>query len=202
LNRNKNRHSTTKTDNALERHPYNSKETEAIINKLDTIRVDGSYYLLILAGRNTKARQAFLSKLSKKTGEISSVDLRSIISTNEEESYANIDKLFNSLDDSHKTILLEYGDVLSGEYTGYTYSTVRYATPQEKYLLKKIQKSEKVVLIELTDKANITKTLERIAQVTIEFDAPDSGLGKLFWKLKQVRLNGHTFENKRPADVG
>lgn len=185
----------------MERYPYNSSDADSLIDKLSGIRVDGSYYLLVLAGRYNSGKNAFLSKLSKKAGEISSVDLRSVISTNEEESYRNLDRLFASMDDSHKVIHLECGDVLSGEYTGFTYSTVRYATPQEKYLLNKIQNSEKVVILDLKDKANITKTLERKAQVAIEFDAPSSGLSRLLWKLKQIRLNGHTFENKRPLDV-
>jgi hypothetical protein len=185
----------------LERYPYNSSNIDSLIDKLSDVRVDGSYYLLVLAGKYTKGKNAFLSKLSKKAGEISSVDLRSVISTNEEDAYRNLDRLFTSMDDTQKVVHLEHGDVLSGEYTGFTYSSVRYATPQEKYLLNKIQQSEKVVILDLIDKANITKSLERKAQAAIDFDEPASGLGKLFWKLKQIRLNGHTFENKRPLDV-
>jgi len=185
----------------LERYPYNSGEVESLISKVSDVQLHGSYYFLVLSGKYKGGKNAFLSKLSKRAGEISTVDLRSVISTNEEESYTYLDRLFDSLGEKNKIIYLEYGDVLSGEYTGFTYSTVRYATPQEKYLLNKIQHSEKVVILDLRDKANLTKSMERLAQAAIDFDAPDSGLSKLFWKLKQIRVNGHTFENKRPLDV-
>jgi hypothetical protein len=148
-----------------------------------------------------RGKEDFMSDLSNRIGAINSVDMRTLISSNEEVSFEKIDKLFSSISEKDRVLYLENYDVLSGEYTGFTYSNVRYATPQEKYLLKKIKDSKRIVIAELVDKANIHSMLQRHAQAVIEFDEPNSAIGKWFWKLKQIRFQGHTFENKRPLDV-
>jgi hypothetical protein len=181
----------------VERISYKDKDIDSIIRKIAGLQLDSTYYLLVLAGKNRSAKEQVMDRLNKESLEFHEIDLREVISTVEEDCYENIDTLFNNLPDSPRHLYLKNADVLSGEYTGFTYSSVRYATPQEKYLLQKIRSSERIVVLDLLDKANITKTLERTAQTAIECD-PASGL---LSKLKQIRVHGHTFENKRPADV-
>lgn len=181
----------------VERISYQDKEVDSLIRKMADLDLDASYYLLLLAGKNGSAKKQVLNKLNKESMEFHTADLRDIISTVEEDAYQNIDDLFHNLPESPRHLYLENADVLSGEYTGFTYSSVRYATPQEKYLLNKIRGSERIVILEMIDKANITKALERTAQTAIECDMPSG----FFSKLKQIKVHGHTFENKRPADV-
>ncbi len=152
---------------------------------------------IVLAGKNRGDKKSLVNKLQKSDSKVKTVDLRDIISTVEEETYENIEELFNSLSDG-EIVYLNNGDVLSGEYTGNTYSFRRYATPQEKYLLKKIENSNSGFILDLLDEANVNNLLERKSSSVVEFKPPKGGLGKLFWRLKQVSLNGHTFENKRP----
>lgn len=185
----------------MQRISYRDKEVINVLNTIIELKSSSSGYMLILAGKYNKGKAEFISDLSNRIGEINSVDMRKIISSNEEESYEKIEKLFKSLPEKDRVLYLENYDVLSGEYTGFTYSKVRYATPQEKYLLKKIQGSKRIVIVDLVDKANIHNTLQRHARTTIGFDEPSSGFGKLLWKLKQIRIQGHTFENKRPENV-
>ncbi|TVR28512.1 MAG: hypothetical protein EA390_11795 [Balneolaceae bacterium] len=182
----------------IQRISYRDKEVIDILNTIIEIKSSSKGYLLVLAGKYKKGKDDFISDLSNRIGEINSVDMRAIISSNENESFENIEKLFNSLSEKDRVLYMENYDVLSGEYTGFTYSNVRYATPQEKYLLKKIKDSKRIVIVELVDKANIHSMLKRYTQAVIEFDEPSSSIGKFFWKLKQIRLQGHTFENKRP----
>lgn len=182
--------------------PYhNSEDVQAIIDKLTSVNVKGSYFLLVLAGKYKSGKKDLLKKIAGQTGELSTVDMREIISTNEEETYQKIDKLFSSMSKDDKYVLLENCDVLSGEYTGFTYSTVRYATPQEKNLLNIIKSSEKVIIMDIQDYANVNSTLERLSQEVITFDGPTGMIGKLKWKLQNIRIQGHTFENKRPLNV-
>ena len=181
----------------VERISYQDKEVDNLVRKMADLDLDASYYLLLLAGKNGSAKNQVLNKLKKESVDFHAVDLRNIISTVEEDAYQNIDELFGNLPESPRHLYLENADVLSGEYTGFTYSSVRYATPQEKYLLQKIKGSERIVILEMIDKANITKALERTAQTAIECDLPTG----FFSKLKQIKVHGHTFENKRPADV-
>lgn len=182
----------------IKRIPHTSKETGDLVRSLGNMDLDSSYYLLVLAGKNRGGKRSLIRDLKHQTETLREVDLRDVISTVEAETYENIDILFNSLSNSDTIVYLKNGDVLSGEYTGNTYSARRYATPQEKYLLKKIENSGRVFILDLLDEANVHNMLKRKAHTVIEFNAPDSGLGKLFWKLKQIRVHGHTFENKRP----
>lgn len=177
--------------------PHHSNDVESVIEKISTINVKSSYYLVVLSGRYQKGKEDLLSRITKRVGEINSVDMRTIVTADEEESYQKIDKLFNSLTKEDRYLYLENSDVLSGEYTGFSYSTHRYPTPQEKYLMNKIKSSEKIVLMDLVDKGNVHNTLKRFTQTIIEFDGPTNLIGKLIWRLKQIKIQGHTFENKR-----
>lgn len=177
---------------------YNDKEVSSIIDNLKDIDLESSYYLMLVVGPYKEAREDLLPRVEEKVGMYKEFDLRDIILLNEDECYKKIDELFDSIEENRKSLLFRHGDALAGEYTGFTYSSTRYATPQEKYLLKKITSSEKFVVIELEDLENIDKTLERYAHTTIICDKPTSTMGKFFWRLKQIRVHGHTFSNKRP----
>ncbi len=178
-----------------ERMKYSDREAETVINSLNQGTFETPYKLVVLSGRNQSAKKSITGRIE---GAIKEVDLRNVISTSEEESFQNIDSLFESLEKDNHVIYLTNGDVLSGEYTGHTYSHRRYATPQEKHLLRKVSESGRAILIEFTDNANVNSAIERHAHAIIECTAPQSGLGKLLWRLKNIRLHGHTFENRRP----
>lgn len=175
--------------------PYSSEASKTVAEEI----AGTESYFLVMVGPYKAGKENLLERISKISGKPYRIDLRDVISANEEESFKHIDTLFDELPTEEKTILLENGDVISGEYTGYTYSKQRYATPQERYLLNKISQTQKVVILDLIDASNLTNTMKRQANKAIEFEGPASGLGKLFWRLKQIRLHGHTFDNKRPA---
>jgi len=170
---------------------YRSSEANDAIQSFRNSK-DGN--LLVFVGKNRSDKKGFAKKFGDSLKEI---DLRDIVSTVESDTYENLDSLFDSISES-ETVYLQNGDVLSGEYTGNTYSFRRYATPQEKYLIKKIKQSNARFILDLLDEANVTNRLERVVHSVIRFNAPKSGFGKLFWNLKNVSVHGHTFENKRP----
>lgn len=182
------------SSNVSKRFSHTSDKVDEILN---AFKSDPSGSIIVLAGKNRSDKKNLISKLKKSSAEIKEIDLRDIVSTVEEETYENIENLFNSFNGG-EIIYLNNGDVLSGEYTGNTYSFRRYATPQEKYLLNKIVKSQSGFFLDLLDEANVNNLLERKSEAIVEFKAPKSGLSKLFWKLKQIGVHGHTFENKRP----
>lgn len=190
-----------KTDLKLEIYNHSDNQINRFLEKISQINLDRSHYLLLFVGKYKSGKKSMLNRLQKKVGEFTEIDLQSVITTNEEETYASIDKVFSSIPSSTKNILFKNGEVLTGQYTGYTYSTVRYATPQEKYLINKMKGSEKFYVLELKEIEAIDKTLERFAQSAIEFEAPASFIGKLFWKLTQIKINGHTFPSKRPTST-
>lgn len=181
-------------------HPfmiYSSNEIDSYIDSLGEIKPGNEFYLLVLSGPYKSAKKRFEERVEKKVGSLTEVDLRTLIFNDEQESFKRIDSFFEQLSSSDNAFILRNGDVLAGEYTGHTYSTVRYATPQEKYLLKKMKESNRFIVIDILEYENIDKTLQRHAANIVRFDQPQSFFGKLLWKLKQVSLNGHTFANKR-----
>lgn len=183
---------------SLERLSHSDKKISSLINDLGEINLESSYYLILLVGPYKAGRKNVLSRVEKKLGSFKEIDLRDVVMLDEEACFRKIDELFSSIGETEKNLHFRHGDALAGEYTGFTYSSTRYATPQEKYLLKKINSSEKFVIIELDELENIDKTLERYAQAAIICDKPASAMGKLLWKLKQIKVHGHTFANKRP----
>ena len=185
----------------LEVYNHSDKEINRFLEKISQINLDRSHYLLLFVGKYKSGKKSMLNRLQKKVGGFAEIDLQNIISPNEQDSFAKIDKLFSSLPSSTKNIHFKNGEVLTGQYTGYTYSTVRYATPQEKYLISKMKGSEKFYVLELNEVEAIDKTLERFAQAVIEFKAPASFIGRLFWKLTQIKINGHTFPSNRPSST-
>lgn len=188
-----------KTDLKLEVYNHSDKQIDRFLEKISQINLDRSHYLLLFVGKYKSGKKSMLKRLQKKVGGFAEIDLETIITPNEEEAYAKIDKVFSTIPSSTKNILFTNGEVLTGQYTGYTYSNVRYATPQEKYLISKMTGSEKLYVLELKESEAIDKTLERFAQAAIEFEAPASFIGKLFWKLTQIKINGHTFPSTRPS---
>lgn len=176
---------------------YNSGEISSYIDSLGEIDIKNTFNLLILSGPYRSAKETFKKRVEKKIGTLTELDLRTLIFNDEEKSFGKIDAFFEQISETDNRFILRNGDVLAGEYTGHTYSTVRYATPQEKYLLKKMNASNGFYVIDILEYENIDKTLERNSQNIVRFDQPHSFMGKLIWKLKQVSLNGHTFANKR-----
>jgi hypothetical protein len=188
-----------KTDSKLEVYNHGDKEITRFLEKISQINLDRSHYLLLFIGKYKSGKKSMLNRLRKKVGDFAEIDLENVISPNEEESYAKIDKIFSSLPSTTKNILFKNGEALTGQYTGYTYSTVRYATPQERYLINKMKGSEKFYVLELNESEAVDKTMERFAQAAIEFEAPGSFFGKLLWRITQIKINGHTFPSNRPS---
>jgi len=179
---------------------YSKKDIDDYISKLINVNVDSSCYLLLLVGPHQKAKKEFLSKLSEKINEkINQVDLKNIVTVDEQESVKKIDSLFGNLPNGSRVLFFSNTDRLCGAYTGYTYSSKRYATPQERYLLQKLKNIEKIVIFDLQDPYNADATMRRFAHHAILFDKPTSLFAKLTWKLGSVTFHGHQFENERPV---
>lgn len=184
----------------LKKITHNDPEVESFLEKLKQVKVDSSYYLLLLIGPYLKGKKKFLEKLADRTGRtITHIDMRDIVTMSEQETYQNIDSMFAEFEDTDSILFFSNGDRLCGAYTGYTYSKTRYATPQERYFLKKINKLEKIVLLDIVEEDNIDKTLERSAHFSFSFDKPDSILERLTWNIGNISFHGHQIVSKRPV---
>ncbi len=174
---------------------YSEDEISVILNNLSEQKPGGKYNLIVLAGKNKSAKKEFIRKVKKQVGDqFSEIDLRDVISTVVEESKNKIDQMIQSTG-TGKYVLLQNGDQLGGVYTGYSYSVRRYATPQERYLLKKISETENTFFLDLDDIDTVNSLMKRHAQALITFEYP----GTLLGRLKQITVHGHTFASNRKA---
>lgn len=183
----------------LNKLSYNAPEVDSFIEELKQVNVDSSYYLVLLVGPYQKGKKQFLEKLADRIGQsITHIDLHDIVTMYEDETYGNIDSLFEGLNKEESILFFSNADRLCGAYTGYTYSKTRYATPQERYFLKKIQKMEKIILLDILDIDNVDKTLERNSHFALSFDKPTSVLKRFTWNLGNYSFHGHQIVSKRP----
>jgi len=185
------------TTDSLQTLKHSDKEISSYLEKLSRLNLDSSYYLTIIAGENSSAKNGFAKKIKNQAGDsFKEIDLRNVISTELDESKDEIDRMFETLG-SASYIWLKNGDQLGGVYTGFSYSVRRYATPQERYLIEKISKSEKRFFIDLEDIHTVNNLMRRHAQTLITFEHSSS----FFGKLKQITLNGSSFASNRKALV-
>lgn len=185
------------TTDSLQTLKHSDKEISSFLEKLSKLNLDSSYYLTIIAGGDKRAKKSFLKEIKDQAGgELKEIDLRDVISTELDKSKEEIDRMFEALG-SASYVWLENGDQLGGVYTGFSYSVRRYATPQERYLIEKIAKSEKRFFIDLEDIHTVNNLMRRHAQTLITFEHSSSFIGK----LKQITLNGSSFASNRKALV-
>lgn len=180
-------------------HKYGSREYKDFLNQYSRSSKD-TPRLLVLAGEYETERSYAIEELKRETeGDIVEVDLEDIIELAEKKSYANTDKMIEELNPNAELILFRNGAILNGEYTGFTASAVKYATPQEKYFLKKIKSIPALKVIELGSAEFLDRRLVNEADYIFLFTAPDSFLEKIIWNLKSVHVHGSRFYSPRKA---
>ncbi len=169
------------------------------LGQLQSIDLEGSYYLMLLTGHYLAGKRRFIHRVSKSLGcQVTQIDLRKILSRDAQTAGKNIDKIFDQIGEEDKLLFFSHGDSLSGAYTGFTNSHTRYATPQQRYLISKLDKLEKIVMIDVREIHNVDKTLRRYAHSEIQFDQPKSALKRFLWRISsQVKLHGHQFTSDR-----
>lgn len=161
------------------------------------------YHLSILIGKDQDKLDIALQKMADASNrKILDVDANEVISKIESETYANLDTLFKRYYADESILHLQNGSRLCGVYTGYTHSKVKYATPQERYFLKKVQQKGGFYVIDINDDDDSDTTIRRAAQSIVHFPKPDSIFKTLLNKLKGVSVHGHQIETKRPEHYG
>lgn len=183
------------SNDTLQTLKHTDEEISAFLKNLSKQGPGNKYNLIVLAGKNKSAKKEFIRKVKKQCGnQFTEIDLRDVISSIVEESKKKIDQMIQSTG-TEKYVLLLNGDQLGGVYTGYSYSVRRYATPQERYLLKKMSETENTFFLDLDDIHTVNSLMKRHAQTLITFEYPGSLLGR----LKQITVHGHTFASNRKA---
>lgn len=182
---------------------YNSDAYIEFKNNLPGYLEDSPYHLslflgLYLADKKTALEE--IARVAKK--EIERIDLNAIVLKSEEETINRLDELFELYKSPDSILYFENGSKLCGAYTGFTHSKVKYATPQERYFLEKVQAFGGLVIIDIPEYTDADQTIRRAAQSVISFPLPDSRLKRFLWHLKHYSLHGYDIKTKRPEIYG
>lgn len=162
-----------------------------------------THHLSLFLGVFLPDKKEALKKISESTDlSVQTIDFNDIVSRSEEETSQNLDEVFEKYRSSNSILYFQNGDKLCGAYTGFTHSRVKYATPQERYFLKKVQEYEGVVIVDITEYTAADKTLRRAAGSVISFPLPDSLIKRFFWHLKNYTFHGFQLRSKRPEAYG
>ncbi|NGP76362.1 hypothetical protein G3570_06945 [Balneolaceae bacterium YR4-1] len=182
---------------------YKDDTFEDVVEALVQSSNESGHHLSLFLGVYLSDKKKALEKISNATGlSVEHVDFNDVVSKSEDETFKNIDEVFEKYQSSHSILYFKNGDKLCGAYTGFTHSRVKYATPQERYFLKKVQEYEGVVIVDITQYTAADKTLRRAAKSVISFPLPDSTMKRFFWHLKNYTLHGFELRSKRPEAYG
>lgn len=190
-------------DNKFKSLSYNDASFDELLNAMAQSAGKPSHHLSLFLGVFLPDKQEALKKVSDATGlSVQDIDFNDLVSKSENETFENLDNVFEQYQSSNSILYFKNGDKLCGAYTGFTHSRVKYATPQERYFLKKVQEYEGIVIVDITQYTAADKTLRRAAGSVISFPLPDSAIKRFFWHLKNYTLHGYKLRSKRPEAYG
>lgn len=162
-------------------------------------RSNGKAHLSLFLGVYRPDKKEALEELARETGgEIATIDLEEVVSRSEEETYRALDRLFDRYAGSDAILYFENGDQLCGVYTNYSHSRVKYASPQERYFMRKAKAYGGVVIVDISEFSAADKTIRRAADSIVIFTLPGSPIKRFLWHLKNYTLHGFQLRSKRP----
>lgn len=162
-----------------------------------------SHHLCLFLGVYHPDKKSALKDVSNSTGlSVSTVDFNDLVHKSEKETFQKLDDFFDQHQNSESILYFKNGDKLCGAYTGFTHSRVKYATPQERYFLKKVRDFKGIVIVDITEYTAADKTLRRAAASIMSFPLPESTVQRFFWHLKNYTLHGFELRSKRPEAYG
>ncbi|MTI88071.1 MAG: hypothetical protein FH748_08895 [Balneolaceae bacterium] len=178
---------------------YNSTEYQQFLKDFRSSD-EKKNQLIVFAGVFSTNRNYAIEELKREViGETLILDLSEIITPYEEESYQNIDTALEKVTPDTPLLLCKNAQQLCGAYTGFTSSTVKYATPQEKHFIKQIKALECPVLIDFENEDQLDKTIVRSADTVVLFKEPTSFFERIAWKIKQIKVHGSSLPSPRPV---
>lgn len=178
---------------------FDSAGFKELTDYLQTSKDDGASHLSLFLGPYRPHKDKAVRQLAEAVNlPVEQLDFNDLISKAEAESFRNLDRLFDSYENGASILYFVNGDTLCGAYTGFTKSMVKYATPQERYFLKKIQDFKGIAVIDITDYSAADATMQRAAQSLVKFPLPKSPVRRLLWQLRHYSFNGYDFKTPRP----
>lgn len=161
------------------------------------------HHLSLFLGLYEPSKQKALEEIAARLDrDVRIIHTEELISKIESETFDNLDKLFKGLDQTDVILYFKNGGKLCGSYTGFSHSRVKYATPQERYFLKKVKNFQGLVIVDIEEFTDADKTLRRAAQSIVSFYLPESKWQRFMWHLRNYSFHGVELKTKRPEAYG
>ncbi len=158
-----------------------------------------SLFLGIYGTNKQKALKQIENRLNRKVHVVDTSELSSRI---ESESFDKLDDFFDNMEESDDILYFKNGEKLCGVYTSYSHSHTKYATPQERYFLKKVKAFNGLVIVDIEEFSDADKTLRRAAHSIVSFTLPESKLKRAWWHLWNFSFHGFQLKTTRPEAYG
>lgn len=186
-------------DNTFQDISYGDSSFEDLKDKLSRTANEKQHHLCLFLGlyepNKKKALEEFADTLER---EVKVIDTSELVTKIESETFQRLDDLFKDLQQSDTILYFKNGGKFCGSYTGNSSSRVKYATPQERYFLKKVKAFNGLVVVDINEYTDADKTLRRAAHSIVSFTLPDSKFQRFMWHLKNYTFHGCELKTKRP----
>jgi inorganic triphosphatase YgiF len=190
-------------ENTFQDVSYGEQEYDELLQHLvDDVKKDRHHLSLFLGIYEPNKKKALKQLEDKLNKEVSIVDTAELASRIESETFDKLDQFFADMNESDDILYLKNGDKLFGVYTSNSHSHVKYATPQERYFLKKVKEFNGLVIVDIEEFSDADKTLRRAAHSVVTFTLPESKLKRAFWHLRNFSAHGFELKTTRPEAYG
>lgn len=190
-------------ENKFQDVSYGEELYAELLDHLVTDVEEDRHHLSLFLGIYTSNKQKALQDLEQKLNrKVRVVDTSALSSRIESESFEKLDDFFDNIEQSDDILYFKNGGKLFGVYTSYSHSHTKYATPQERYFLKKVKSFNGLVIVDIEQFSDADKTLRRAAHSIVSFTLPESKLKRAWWHLKNYSLHGFQLKTTRPEAYG
>lgn len=190
-------------ENKFQHISFGDSQYKELIDHLISTRDTDSHHLSLFLGMYEPNKEKALKDLEQKLNRrVKVVDTSELASHIESETFEKLDQFFANMDSTDDILYFKNGEKLCGVYSSYSHSRVKYATPQERYFLKKVQDFQGLVIVDIEEFTDADKTLRRAAQSVVSFTLPASKWKRFMWHLKNFSPHGFELKTKRPDAYG
>lgn len=190
-------------DNEFQKVTYGDDSFNKLKDELERTADLQEHHLSLFLGVYEPHKQKALESISSRLDrEVQVVHTEELVSKIESETFDNLDAFFDDVHQSNVILFFKNGDKLCGAYTGNSHSRVKYATPQERYFMKKVKSFNGLVVVDIEEYTDADKSLRRAAQSIVSFNLPDSVFQRFMWHLKNYSTHGFELKTKRPESYG
>lgn len=161
---------------------------------------DDDTYLSVFTGPYHPDKVEAAREVAQTTGrEFHPFDAAQIVHNSEADTLQTIEDIFKKYQGEQSLFYFANGENLFGIYTGYTFSRVKYATPEERHLMRLIESYNSWTIIGVESEEEADLMLKRKAHQIVNFPLPSSPLKRMRFKLGRYTFHGYETPSKRTS---